>query len=107
MFTLPTETGQRIEQALAQRVCTANDGSYIRRSSGRRRAGRNTKYTVHLADGKSFVITALDDGAAVEIANKRAAQHCVEPTCPQCGAIGGHYLGCITFRAMQNSSGSH
>jgi len=71
MFTLPTEVGQRIEQALAQRVCTANDGSYIRRSSGRRCAGRPTKYTVHLASGKPFIITAYDDGAAVEIANKR------------------------------------
>jgi hypothetical protein len=75
MFTLPEDQGERIEQALAQRVCTAADGSYIRRSYGRRRAGRNPKYVVHLVSGKSFVITAPDDGAAVDIANKRAAQH--------------------------------
>lgn len=100
MFTLPTETGERIEQALAQRVCTAADGSYIRRSAGRRRAGRPTKYTVHLATGSSFVIEAFDDGAAVDRANKRTAQHGVQRTvctscstelstsdvyCPKCG----------------------
>lgn len=90
MFTLPTELGERIEQALAQRICTAKDGSYIRRSTGRRRAGRPARYTVHMKIGKSFVVTAFDDGAAVELANKRAAQQCVNTdtahTCPDCGS---------------------
>ncbi|HRJ59048.1 MAG TPA: hypothetical protein PLV64_22375 [Anaerolineales bacterium] len=87
MFTLPTETGQRIEQALAQRVCTAADGSYIRRSFGRRRVGRNSKYTVHMAQGKSFVITAPHDGAAVELANKRAAQLRLAPDVPSASSV--------------------
>jgi hypothetical protein len=74
MFTLPTETGERIEQALAQRVCTAPGGSYIRYSGGRSRAGRLPKYTVHLADGSSFTLRAADDSQAVDAANKRLAR---------------------------------
>jgi hypothetical protein len=74
MFTLPSEFGQRIEQGLAGRVCTSPDGSYIRRSFGRRRAGRPQKYTVHLSIDQAFVIHAFDDVAAVDIANERAAQ---------------------------------
>jgi hypothetical protein len=74
-FTLPMETGERIEQALAQRICTALDGSYIRRSSGRRRTGRPAKYTVHVvSDDYSFVVQAMDDGTAVELANQRIAK---------------------------------
>jgi len=69
MFTLPTDLGERIEQVLAQRICTSRDGSYIRRSSGRRRAGRMTRYTVHMVNGKSLKITACDDNQAVERAN--------------------------------------
>jgi len=74
MFALPAETSERVAQALAQRICTAADGSYIRRSSGQRRAGRDPKYTVHMAQGEAFVITAPSDEAAVALANERAAQ---------------------------------
>lgn len=90
MFTLPTELSERIEQALAQRVCTAADGSYIRCSYGRRRAGRPAKYTVHMADGSSFIVKAHDDGAAVDLANKRSltkrATDAPMWRCKTCGA---------------------
>jgi hypothetical protein len=74
MFTLPTDRGTRIEQALAQRVCTSPDGSYIRRSYGRNKAGSNAKYTVHLANGTAFTIRAAHDQAAVDKANERIAK---------------------------------
>jgi len=74
MFSLPEDRQQRLEQALAQRVCTAEDGSYIRRSYGRGRAGRPARYSVHMADDTSFVVRAFDDAAAVALANQRIAQ---------------------------------
>jgi hypothetical protein len=53
LFELPMELDQRIEQALASRVCTAQDGSYITRSEGKRKSGRRTRYIVRLATGYS------------------------------------------------------
>ena len=91
MFVLPTDKGQRIEQALAQRVCTSEDGSYIRRSNGRRRAGRPAKYTVHLSGDTSFVVEAFDDGTAVELANKRQANKSVQRTGTNCLCGGSYY----------------
>lgn len=80
MFELPMELSERLNQALSNRVCTASDGSYIRRSSGRRRSGRNSRYFVHMEGGESFSVIAPHDNAAVELANKRAAQHRVQRT---------------------------
>ena len=71
MFCLPTETTDRIDQAIAGRVCTAGDGSYITRSFGRRRPDRATRYVVHVVNGKSFTLSAYTDDAAVVAANKR------------------------------------
>lgn len=75
MFELPTETGARIEQALAQRICTAADGSYIRFSGGRSKAGRPSKYSVHMADGTFFTVRAISDNQAAELANKKVGKH--------------------------------
>jgi len=74
MFSLPEDRQQRIEQALAQRICTAEDGSYIRRSYGQGRAGRPARYSVHMADGAPFTVRAYDDQAAVALANRRITQ---------------------------------
>ena len=72
MFTLPTSRDERIGQILAQRVCTAEDGSYIRRSNGRCQAGRPAKYFVHLVSGDSFTVKAFfDDDKAVDAAYQR------------------------------------
>lgn len=83
MFILPADEGERIEQALARRVCTAPDGSYIMRSYGRVRAGRPARYTVHLVNGVTFAVRARNDEEAVALANKRAAQQAAVPDAPQ------------------------
>ena len=72
-YKLPTDLGDRIDQLLAGRICTAADGSYITRSNGRRRVGRPTRYYVSHVPGreKAMIIAAQDDDEAVKIANER------------------------------------
>jgi len=70
-FLLPQTIDERLDQAIANRVCTTKDGSYIWRSSGRRKYGRPYKYGVHLADGNSFTVLAYNDEEAVSKANDK------------------------------------
>ena len=72
MFALPQTQDERIKCFIANRVCFAdNDKAYIYRSFGRRRAGRKTRYLIHLSNGDSFCLTAENDEQAVEKANRR------------------------------------
>ncbi len=70
MFVLPKTPTERIDQALAGRLCTATTGAYISRSGGRRKSGRPTKYFVHISDDRHYTITAWTDEEAIQKANE-------------------------------------
>ena len=66
---LPTTVEDRMLQALADRVATDPDGSYLTRSNGRRKAGRPTKYYLHRPGKMPQKIEAYTDEEAIEIVN--------------------------------------
>jgi len=70
-FELPTDTKERIQQALAGRVCTAPDGSYLYRTNGRSKAGRAPWYVAVYSDGGVRKFRAESDEEAVTVGNNR------------------------------------
>ncbi len=68
MFKLPADQGERIIQALASRICTMPDGSYISKSFGRKMASSRTRYHVHFGE-EVHTVLAYSDSEAVDKAN--------------------------------------